>query len=411
MSLQSWIRSLFKASPQQSVHKVLSILPESISANEILFCFKDSRKTLVCAEGALPKTLAAGEKCAVLSTRPLDVSIETNNCTYDLKIVAEPDDTMAASLERHSVIDDTLLASFCRNALEAVLPSLAKPPSLERLRARVSIELMGTGFRCIELKERTTAEEQLSESSTDTEFLETRLSELDGAARSLGWDPGLLPVARAERSESRDEFVLRMRNTIADMERRLGEYRADLADARSIEARLGLPSVVDGAARPAPRPIDPVDVENITRPFTALVIRRSDIDDKLRRYIADLLDAAIAAADTYRNQNLARDLRLNGRAMEYIDSLRHCQAQVGALPVLRHDFKYTRPGSSEVRRRVNAIKNAAAAAAGVHGATVFLCQQPLDEKQIGQAMQEAEAAALVLLQSLKAAAKAPDVKK
>ena len=409
MRFTEWVRSLIKSvfskSKNQAVLRVLSAAPKAVGADQRLFCFKNGRKTLLLSAGQSPRGLEAGERCALLPTNPIPVTVVSGAATYSLNVATEPDDQLAAALDKHGDISEERLEAFCQNAFDAVLPTLPQPPDPERLRSRVSLELIEVGFRCVGLTVSVAKAEAPPEPAGDEKILAADLAEAEALARSAG-----VPVTAADVADDlpagaseRERLVRRMKGMAAELDRKFREYREELEDTRSLEARLGL-EAKDAPAKPAME-FTPVGVDEVATPFTALVWQRSDIDVKLRRYIAESLDAAAAGLEQYQRQHLIRNLQLGGQAQQRLNEMADCRQRVDSLAVLYHNFGPTRPDRATVRRRVRQIRVAANAVAGVAGAVTFLCRQTPENKIIADALRDVEAATKTLTAALKVAAK------
>ena len=417
MRILAWLTAMFKAPDKKiSPFSPRGVPPSSVGADERVFCFADGRKTTFSPPGVLPQIFRAGEKCVILPVQPVSVSVDRDGSRYVLDIVAEPDDALAALLERHPHFDGDALATLCENALAAALPALAATVSPERLRAQVSVELLLSGFRCAGLSsvrlppppadgaaEGPEAGPPEPEGSADE--LAAELGAVSKMAGEFGitLDKTAMPAGGA--MPERERIAARLRAMAADLSAKLREYREDLADSRAIEARLGLPAG-EGAAAGGPEkevahlPAD-VEVPDPKRPFTLLVWRRTDIDRKLRRYVDETLSGSASAARKYRREALGRNFKLGGRADLLAASLDNCRAELASWPLPRHGFSYTQPDGTEIRRRIKAIKAAADAAAGARNAVAVLCSQPPEETAIASALGESEAAVAVLAGALR----------
>jgi hypothetical protein len=360
----------------------------------------DGRKTAFLAAGEVPQSPRVGEKYALLPAQPVLVSTERDGRQWSLEIVAEPDDTLAATLEKHPAFDDDWLATLCDNALAAALSTVFDAASSERIRAFVSVELMLSGFRCVGLScvsqtpPAASAQEKPPEPSGSTAELAEELRKVSEMAAQFEVSLPNTAMPAGETLEDRERIIARLKATGAELSARLREFRENLADSRAIEMRLGLPEAPEQTtvAKQTSNKKPNVEVPNPTRPFTMLVWRRTDIDDKLRRYVDKVLVVSAEAVRKYRHEALIRHFKLSGRADLLATSLDDCRAELSSWPVLRHGFSYTWPTDANVRLRIKKIKAVADAAAGARNAVAVLCRQPLDEKIITESLGEAEAA-------------------
>ena len=417
MRILDWLASLLRGSDKETQSSSLftpaSAPPSAVAPDERVFCFARGRQTICLEPGQMPRTAGRDEKYAIIPAKPVRLSLEHGGLVYDLDIETDPGDALAATLEHDPGFTAESLSVLCANAL-ASMPAAAAALPPERLRALVSLELLLSGFRCAGLAASPAppappapqaGEEASADDPPEPEGTAAELADEWRAVASLAARHGL-PVpapesapealaaaAAAAAAPNRDALAAGLRAATAQLASRLLEYREDLADSRSLEARMNLshggpidtesPIEADGASG--------LDVPDPKRPFTLLVWRRTDIDDKLRRYADETLAGAAQAARQFRREALGRHFKLGARADALAGSIENLRLELASWPVLRHKFSYTRPGPDLIRRRVKTIRKVADAAAGTRNAVAWLCQQPLREADIAEALDLAEA--------------------
>jgi hypothetical protein len=274
---------------------------------------------------------------------------------------------------------------------------------------------MLSGFRCVGLSSVSLAspagrapelpEENPPEPSGSTAELAEELRKVSEMAARFDVPLPKAAMPAGETLAERERIIAQLKATGADLSARLREYRENLADSRAIEMRLGLPEAPEPTATAEKTTSKKINVEvpDPKRPFTMLVWRRSDIDAKLRPYVDAVLSGSATAARRYRREALGRHLRLGGRVDALAASLEACRAEAASWPVLRHDFSHTQPDNAKIRRQVKKTRAVADAVVGVRGAVALLCQQPLEEKAVTEALEAAETATANLTAAIRAA--------
>lgn len=342
-----------------------------------------------------------GEKTYFISDLPIPVEVLYNNRVYAVSIVTEPNDGLAKILTEKGEITENDIHDLVLSRIAAAVAPLGENLTsalTERVRARLSLSLMDEGFRAekVEISSPIVSEGVEGTPQRDTETLKTieDIAQISG----LG-DEEFAKVREIGKNLWVDTQNAKLKEMLAALEDRMTSWYEETRDTRTLEERLDI-DLSESADDKAQSRFNPASLFLRKKPFTAIVLKRADIDTKLRHYIVDSLKDDIEALREYRKLNPRLGLDLQHELQEIVRRVTLARDKCDTAFSLTHSISNLKPSGGKIRECVKIIRRSADAADALRTTIKEIIQTPADDKSIMKLIKEADQGVSILLKCM-----------